>query len=137
MSKTEMGVLRGLVKPKRLAAIRAVKVIENGKLTKLHGGIDQALSDIANAAAEIAVAQMKVKRHVIYRTQRPKSHRAEEAANLWMPDEGKQVEHEAFGMLNSDENLEARRQALADTAGMWKDRDIDGLEYQLAERAEW
>jgi hypothetical protein len=34
-------------------------------------------------------------------------------------------------------SLAERKRLSEQTRGMWKDRDVDGLQYQLAQRAEW
>lgn len=36
-----------------------------------------------------------------------------------------------------EEVNQSRKDTLGELAGVWADRDIDGLEYQLAMRAEW
>lgn len=40
-------------------------------------------------------------------------------------------------LREKDARMEERRAALDAAFGMWKDRDIDGVEYQRALRAEW
>lgn len=40
-------------------------------------------------------------------------------------------------LREKDARIEERRAALDAAFGMWKDRDIDGVEYQRKLRAEW
>lgn len=40
-------------------------------------------------------------------------------------------------LRGKDARMEERRAALDAAFGMWKDRDIDGVEYQRKLRAEW
>lgn len=45
---------------------------------------------------------------------------------------------EVDGQLLDDMAALAERKRLRErTGGMWKDREIDGLQYQLEQRAEW
>lgn len=47
----------------------------------------------------------------------------------------KSVSVTAAGRPNS--SLAERKRLNERTSGMWKDRDVDGLQFQLAQRAEW